>query len=220
MIKNPNLFIKHIAEWLAKYAKDNGRKTFVLHYCGRATEAVLIKVCVEATKEMGGLSMIVGFEPGAEIEKIYSARKVESDFINTALMTDEVDLGLLLLPVTRTEAMLRNHHKKFVLLGDVFPFLDVKQSDITGIAEKFWPDVKFNDEKIVGIQSPEGLLDLEDNYGIITSEEMPSKHSRWPYLMQYQKKDIAFAHQREKLTRHKAIIGKPFPSIRDQKHLC
>lgn len=207
MITNVDLAVKFIAKWLANYAKDNHRKGFVIVHCNDCRDTVLNYVCLEATKIHGGLKFSV-----VSMESSYPWMEAH----NKAEFHEYVVVG----PTDRSHGLLsRQYSKVGEGMCDIFPFYDLEYSDIYQIGSSVFPgrhdfeqDITDQDRMLEYCNHVEGL------YGIITNENPPHTHPRWPYFLSQQKEYIAKVWEREKRTRHKALDHKPFPTI--PAHIC
>lgn len=194
MIVNENLLIQFLSKWLADYAKQNGRTTFVIVDNSSRQSCLAKLICSEATKIIGGLKVRVCNTNHLEAHKI----------------AEEIN-GIVIGLVDRTYGL---YHRSFSKLdeglGDIFPLFDLEYSEIVQITEKVLLDQNFTDP--VEYRLIEFCNKANALYSIITEDQPPHKNKRWPYFLTEQKKWLAIVHQREKSTRHKAIT-KPYPKI-------
>ena len=203
MIVNKELVLEYLSKWLADYLKEFGRSTFVVNDSGSFSDALLIDICSRATRIHGGLNLIV--HPGVKQGEIG-----DYNYIKCYEIANDQN-GIVVSPIDQTFGLYyRSYRKIDSALCDIFPFFDVQHSELL----ELYSSKNDSDYKLI-----ETCNYAEKLYGIITSEDPPHKHPRWPYFVQEQKKWIATIHQREKKTRHKAI-HKPFPIISDKPQLC
>lgn len=238
MIVNQDLLIEHLAKWLVEYAKAAGRNVFVVGNRGCRADALLLNICSKATEMYGG---------GFTTHVLCRANKVEAHRIFKGKITRCTDTcflsnenfyvychdkaekeGLVIGPVDRTFGLYyRSYGKRSDGGADIFPLFDLEYSEILKATESLYPNIKefeWEDSRYLTYSEQSPIADIEYAneaealYGIITSEEAPNKHSRWPYFIGNQKAIIALVWQREKLTRHK-MINRPYPKLSDRPHL-
>jgi hypothetical protein len=227
MITNQDLLIEHLAKWLAEYAKAAGRSVFVVGFDGARSDALLLHICSKATENYGGLATHALSFPTStiEIKNVFNGNVTYSiDSIKNPgyyyLQCHEIahDHGIVVGPVDRTFGLYyRSYGKRAAGSADVFPLFDLEYSEIVEITDSLWPG-------LWPVESTDIVADIEfcneagAMFGIITCEESPHRHPRWPYFIHTQKAMIAKVHQREKLTRHKKM-NKPYPSLSDKPQL-
>ncbi len=209
MIVNEGLLIEHLAKWLADYAKQYGKAVFVTNNKGSRQDAIVTHLCIEATKIHSGLKKHNYLHPPTSNTEGFAECHYYASEHN----------GLIVGPIDRTYGLYyRDYSKIGSALADIFPLFDLEYSEIVQLYKFLWNDeYKYNDPP--GFQMIEFCNNAERTYGIITSENPPHTHSRWPYFTQEQKKWIAIVHQREKRTRHK-IITRPYYHISNELQLC
>lgn len=202
MITNVDLAVEFIAKWLADYAKNNNRKEFIIINSMDCKDSVLNYVCSETTKFHGGLTL-------------YAVEASGYSWIDAHIRAENYS-GIVVGSIDRSNGFLaRNYRKIQNGTADVFPFYDLEYSDICQIGSSVFPgryDITEEDRML------EYCNHIESLYGIITNENPPHTHPRWPYFLSQQKEYIAKVWEREKRTRHKALDHKPFPTI--PAHIC
>lgn len=205
MIVNDQLMIQYLANWLAMYAKNNGKSVFVVNKRSHnRSDDLVLHLCNEGTKVFGGLKT-----------EIYEGRNDSASFIECLQIANKSN-GIVVGSVSRTFGL---YHRSFDKLtdglADVYPLFDLEYSEIVELTKDNIEEYHdFEDYKMVEFCNSAELI-----YGIITDIVAPSRHARWPYFTQEQKKWIGIVHQREKKTRHKKIT-KPFTSVSDKPNLC
>ena len=209
---------KYLAQWLAQYAKTAGKPLFVIPYQGLRTEALVIHLCSLATEMVGGLSMDVLGNVRLD-PKIYAGTVTSGGFPTCELYLDcyrhaQEHSGIVVGNIDKTTGLYTRVYEKLgEANADIFPLFDVNYSEIVNITDSLWPNTNWENElSKESIYILEFCTQSENLYGIITSEEPPHKHPRWPYFIAEQKAGIAEIHQREKKTRHKAL-AKPYPKV-------
>lgn len=207
---------RYLAQWLAQYAKTAGRPLFVVPYEGSRCDALVIHLCSLATEMVGGLSMDVLANVKVH-PNIYSGTVTSGDFPTCELYLDcyryaQENSGLVIGNINKTTGLYTRQYQKLgEANADIFPLFDVNYSEIVNITNDLYQDINwYNELSKESIYMLEFCNQAESLYGIITSEEPPHKHPRWPYFIAEQKVGIAEVHQREKKTRHKALT-KPYP---------
>jgi len=200
MITNDQILIQHLATWLAEYAEQHGLKTFVV-VDNRSRQSALVRyICSEATKVIGGLKV----------------RVCDTNHIDAHTIAKE-NFGIVVGIIDRTSGLYyRGYEKLNEGLADVYPILDLEFSEVIQVTDRLFPDAGLDDNMSQAELAIWRYVEFCNNtntaYGIITDEQPPQKNKRWPYFLTEQKKWIGIVHQREKATRHKAII-KPYPEI-------
>ena len=117
--------------------------------------------------------------------------------------------------LSKIQLSLRQYDKG--LVGDLLPLADLYDSELKDFHNHLTKNTEnINDYADLGLKEFEWADREEDKYGIISSDEDPTKSRYWAGYSILQKQNIASAHQREKLTRHK-IIFRPICKIRDTK---
>lgn len=199
MITNEQMVVQFLADWLANYAEQNGKTTFVVVDNGLRQSALVKHICSEATKVVGGLKV----------------RVCKTNHIDAHTISQETN-GIVIGIVDRTNGLYYRKYKKLDEgLADVFPILDLEFSEVIQITDKLFPDEMLNTYtrlEIAHLKYVEFCNASNTLYGIITDDQPPQTNKRWPYFLTEQKKWIGVVHQREKATRHKAI-NKPYPEI-------
>lgn len=228
MITNQDLLIEHLSKWLAEYIKAAGRSVFVVGFDGTRADALLLHICAKATENYGGLAThALNFPTNTiEINKVFNGM-VTYSIDNTEnhnyhfLQCHEIaqENGIVIGPVDRTFGLYyRSYGKRAEGSADIFPLFDLDYSEIVQITDSLWPNL-WKPENLDMVYDIEFCNEAEDLYGIITCEDPPHRHPRWPYFIHTQKAMIAKVNQREKLTRHKQLI-RPYPTISDKPQLC
>ena len=232
MIINHDLVIEHLAKWLADYAKAAGRNVFVVGFRGTRPDALLLHICSKAIEMYGGgLSVeALDYSTDMNINDVFNGKSVrknifnydndESFYLQCHRMAEEN--GIVVGSVDRTFGLYyRSYGKRAEGSADIFPLFDLDYSDISLMAYKLW------DDKHIEWDAPNADLisvdiefanEAEALYGIITCENPPNQHPRWPYFIGTQKEIIAKVWQREKSTRHKKI-DRPYPILSDKPQL-
>jgi hypothetical protein len=234
MITDTTLVIDYLSKWLAKYIKNAGRDTFVVGYRGARSDAFTLHLCSKACELGGGLStMALCFDiDSSKLKPIYkgliSLVQPSPDYVNGdefnylqcnlwAADNGGKNNGIVVGTIDKTfGTYFRSYGKCEEATADIFPLFDLNYSDIIKITNELWPDIKWPDWE--GNEYAELAIlvefcnEAEDLYGIITNEDPPNKHPRWPFFVNDQKKILAQVHQREKKTRHK-ILNKPYPQL-------
>lgn len=199
MITNDQILVQHLATWLANYATQNGRSTFVVVDNGLRQSALVKYICSEATKIIGGLKL----------------RVCTTNHIDAHQISQETN-GIVVGIVDRTNGLLYRGFKKLDDgLADVFPIFDLEFSEVIQLTDKLFPDDTLNDYPRAwadSLRHIEFCNTANAMYGIITDDQPPQKNQRWPYFLTEHKHWIGVVHQREKSTRHKTIT-KPYPKV-------
>lgn len=197
MIVNEDLLIKYISNWLADYVKQYDCNSFVL--VKNEKNNLLEYICREATKIYGGLKII------KDCDNYISANNIATE-----------NKGIIIGSIDRTNGLYyRGYNKMGELLADIFPLFDIEYSEIVQVSKKLCLEYPtFTDSALL-----EFCNEAESLYNIITMDNPPHTHERWPYFTHDQKQWIGIVHQREKKTRHKKLT-RPFPIISDKPHIC
>jgi hypothetical protein len=216
---NHSFIIEHLAIWLATYIKNAGRNVFVVGFNGTRSDALLLQICSKATENYGGLSThaLAFGTKSIDITKVFNGKithcidKESIEYYYLGCHDIANNNGIVVGPVDKSFGKYsRNYGKRAEGSADVFPLFDMNYSDIINITDSLWPNLW---PECNTASDLEFCNNAESLYGIITCEESPHKHSRWPYFIQNQKSIIAKVHQREKLTRHKDLSNKPYPKL-------
>lgn len=216
-----DVLIEYISNWLANYLIDSGRKVFVVKYNETRSDALLLKICSEATTLKKGLSTICLYQDTKPQMYLGRAYKLDIphipnindiDYIIAQKWADDRD-GIVLSSIDKTFGKYyRSYSKTSYSLSDIFPLYDLYYSDIVQITDYLWPDMKFQDIEVDDYKMLEFCIKAENTFGIITSENSPHKHGMWHTFTSTQKRFIGESQQREKKTRHKEV-KKPYPKI-------
>lgn len=219
---NTNL-IQPLANWLADYATEAGKKLFIVVYDGTRASGLVLKICSEATAIKKGLSTICLYDHKESAPSFFLGRSYEVvnsipstvpnfDYITANKWADDRD-GIVVSSIEKTFGKYNRSYSKFTYsMCDVFPLYDLYYSDIVLITDALWPEYKWKDNGVDDQKMLEFCGRAENSFGIITSADPPHKHKMWPTFTSTQKKFIAETHQREKKTRHKDV-KKPYPNI-------
>jgi len=226
MIINQDLLIEHLSKWLAEYAKAAGRSVFVVGFDGTRSDALLLHICSQATENYGGLATHALSFPTStiKIRQVFNGMvtySIDSSPGYCYLQCHEIahDRGIVVGPVDRTFGLYyRSYGKRAAGSADIFPLFDLEYSEIVEITDSLWPGL-WPAESTDIISDIEFCNEAEAMFGIITCEEPPHRHARWPYFIHTQKAVIAKIHQREKQTRHKKL-DRPYPILSDKPQLC
>lgn len=229
MITNHELVIEYLAQWLADYAETSGKNTFIVGYRGCRADALLLEICSRARKLNSDISTFAhSCSLSVDVNDVFRGRSnrilydnMESFYLACHRICEDLN-GIIVGPIDRTFGLYyRNHRKRAEGTCDIFPLFDLEYQEIVEITNKLWPKIKDWEDNIYD-KSKAPLIEFcneaESKYGIITSEELPNKHPRWPYFIADQKAIIARVHQREKATRHKKI-DRPYPVLSDKPQL-
>ena len=211
MITNVELLIEYLAKWTAEYTKENGKQLLVLVHSDNRRDTFANYICSQATKFHGGLrfTAITNHDANESVLRYTEAYTTASQ--NNGIIVGSVDKSFGLYS--------RNYSKLEYGFMDIFPLFDLEYTDIVQATRELFPGRTDWDAE----EPPEvhRMLEfcnhMERIYSIVTDNESPHKHPRWPFLLKQQKDWIAKIHQREKWTRHKKMM-KPFPEI--PKHIC
>lgn len=219
-----DVLIEHIASWLSKYMIDSGKKTFIVKYNKTRADALLLKVCSEATSIKKGLSTICLYQDASPKTYLGRSYKIDAphipnisdiDYMIAQKWADDRD-GVLLSPINKTFGKYnRTYTKTSYSISDILPLYDLYYSEILQICNYLWPDLKFDDSGVDDYKMLEFCIKAEYTFGIITSDASPHKHNMWHTFTSTQKRFIGEAQQREKKTRHKEV-RKPYPKIPDK----
>jgi hypothetical protein len=228
MIINTELLIEYLAKWISDYTKSAERNVLVVGFNGTRSDALLLHICSKATEKYGGLlTHALNFPTSSmDIKTIFNGKVTYAmgDYTNLGyyyLQCSEIanNNGIVIGPIDRTFGLYYRSYGKLVEANaDIFPLFDLDYSDIIDMTNSLWPEKQWP-------QPPDNVSDIEfcneaeSLYGIITGEDSPNRHYRWPYFIHSQKAIIAKVHQREKLTRHKALT-RPYPVLSDKPQLC
>jgi len=194
MLLDVQSVIDYVAQWVVDYTKQAGKNLLV----SVGSNPVMEHLSIQCTTKMSGLRIQCGC----------------SDYIEANKYADES--GLVLGDVSKTTGLYyRSYSKLGAGLADLFPFLDLEESEILQISKFLNPNLQ--DTLPEEFMMLEFCNSIESMYNIITSPNPPHTNYRWPYFTAIQKKWMGDVHQREKKTRHKAIT-KPYPTI--PVHLC
>lgn len=211
-----NITVNHLANWLAQYLEGAGKKTFVVVNNGTRSDALVLKICSEATLIKKGTGTICIYKE--EVPKFFLGKTHKitcapyEEYMVAQNCANDMN-GVVVGSIDKTLGKYNRTYPKIVYsLGDIFPLYDLQYSEIVKITDSLWPDYKYTD-KIIDYNAIEFCLRAQDLFGIITSIEPPHKHKIWHTFTTNQKKFIAEAHQREKQTKHKEM-QKPYPKIK------
>jgi len=217
------LLIEHVASWLAKYMEESGRKVFIVNYNGARSDALVLKVCSEATSIKKGLSTICLYQDFFPKEFMGRSYKIDipvipnitgTEYMIANKWADDKD-GVVIGSVDKTFGKYKRTYTKIEYsLCDIFPLYDLYYSEIIHLTDFIWPDAKWRDAEVDDYKMLEFCVRAENSFGIITSTNPPHKHEMWHTFTGTQKKFVAECQQREKKTRHKEL-RKPYPKIPD-----
>jgi hypothetical protein len=229
MIVDEKLLVEYLAKWLADYAYRAGRATFVVANRGTREDWVVDQLCHEATKVIGGLK--------TNIRMVIDSERTDAEILMSCHEYADDHNGIVVGSIERTFGLYwRGYQKMGDALADIFPLYDISYSEIIQLYDSMDLDefdgiypipgaAGYGMYPIPGADSHKShkMVEFCNNaealYGIITREDPPHTHKRWPYFTQEQKKWIALTHQREKKTRHK-VLTKPYPVVSDKPQLC
>ena len=208
MIVDEQLLLDSLAFWLAEYAHKYGKKLFVTNNKGTRQDQLVSYLCKEATKFHSAKTYNYQHPPSSNTDGFAECHIYASQ-----------ENGIVVGSIDRTYGLYyREYNKIGAGIADVFPLFDIEYSEIVQLYEFLWKG-KFKYDDPPGYQMIEFCNYAEVTYGIITDEQPPHTHRRWPYFTQGQKEFIAIVHQREKKTRHK-ILNRPYYLISNKAHLC
>jgi hypothetical protein len=206
MIINVERLIEYLSKWIGDYAKDHGKELFILVNSDNRRDIFTNYICSQATKLHGGLKLnTITTNNPEEITLRY----------NEAYTLASKNNGIIVGSIDRTFGLyFRNYPKIEYSLMDICPLFDLEYTDIIQATNQIWPNrTDWNGEESTDVYMMLEFCNyMEKICKIITDENPPHKHSRWPFLLRQQKDWIAKTHQREKWTRHKEMT-KPFPKI-------
>lgn len=211
-----------LSVWLATYAKNSGKSTFVIGFRETHADALLIHLCSKITEELNtSLSVHVvtnHFSNNIFNGTVTTTNSANEEFYLKCHYIADNENGIIVGPIDKTFGLYYRSYGKFIEgAADIFPLFNLSYNTIVNISEQLYPDFHWQDsqykmyDNILQANDIDFSIEAEDLYGIITRAEMPNLHSRWPYFIASQKQILALVHQREKLTRHKKII-KPYPN--------
>lgn len=214
--------IKYLGQWVSDYVTKYNRKILVLTPRITNQDLFLVEICKKALERLSE-SKIHIITNDNRIKDIYPNFEIEPDsrddlYVSAAYYANKTD-GLVISSITKTfGSYYRNYSKIRLGCEDIFPLLDLNQSNIYEVVKTLDSIKEYCYVPEKDIEIIEWCNYIEEKYGVITDEKPPHKHQRWPYFTAEQKKWVAFIHQREKKTRHKIIKG-PFPTISDKSFL-
>lgn len=218
MILNHNLVLNKIINFLSDYIKSSNKKSFIIKYNDFINSALIVYLCVQARKKCGATIYVTGSFPVHDLSVIldsvhYIGHKEDSIFdladINNSLIVSSLD---------KTRGVITKKFHKYNDAADIYPILDLYYSEVIELIDRIFPENEFNkkypDHELIE------WVDREDlKTGIVSSNESPTNNKMWFKYTIPQKEMIAKLHQREKLTRHKRIAGRPFCEIRNMKEV-
>lgn len=235
-IKDHSLLKEYIGKWICNYTNHNNIECLIVNFIGTCNDAMLLSVCTEALKYCNKLTMEIvssSFpgegQPKDILSKIYSKKnnikyiEVPTNFSSLPflyLMSHSTSQKhcIVLGPIDKTYGQLyRGYDKLAEYTSDIFPLYDIKYSDIFEFVMKEYPEIDWKEQiNKKECRYLEWGLSVNEKYGIIESEDSPTKHYKWPYFTTEQKQYVALLHQREKNTRHKKL-NKPYLSFKGKQ---
>jgi hypothetical protein len=230
VITNKDLLIDYLAKWLADYAKASGKTTFIVGFRGTIPDAILLHICSKAAELYGDLSVeAVTCSINVNIADIFNGKTSCYQIDNQEgfyLYCHRIakDNGIIVGPIDRSFGLYyRSYGKRAEGTADIFPLFDLSYLEIKHLSGNIlidnWEDENYSMYRCLpSVHDIDFCNEAESLYGIITCEDLPNKHPRWPYFIGSQKEIIAKVWQREKLTRHKKI-DRPYPMFYDKPQL-
>jgi hypothetical protein len=228
-ISNATL-LKVIPQWIIQYAENNYKNYLIIPFTGTINDIALTKVALEAKTICGLLNVFClvnsqfqniyqeWFGNSNIKYKLFDNSDLSIFYLNAHYLANENN-GIVLGSIDKTRSQVRSYNKLSEYTADIFPFYDIKFSQILEIIKNF-PEHK---QELINIRKEsfqdeyellEWCLESDKLYGIITSDVMPNLHPRWPFFTNTQKTAIARFNRIEKTTRHKQI-NKPYYKIND-----
>jgi hypothetical protein len=211
VITNVELLVEYLAKWTAEYTKKNGKQLLVLVHSDNRRDTFTNYICSHATKFHSGLRFTA--------IKNHDANESVLKYIDAYTIASQKN-GIIIGSIDKGSGLYSRIYKKIEYgFMDICPLFDLEYTDIIQATLELFPSrTDWSDNESTEIHRMlEFCNHMEKLYGIITADELPHKHSRWPFLLKQQKDWVAKIHQREKWTRHKKMM-KPFPEI--PKHIC
>ena len=218
---------QYISDWIISYIQNYNKSLVIKYFDPKVSDALLLYICLEISRITQkklyittNLTQIPFITDNHNVVISYSQDYEHyNPYVHANIKAQLYD-GVVLSSIDKSTRLYTRSYSKLEKLSDIFPFFDLNYSNICQIFDSF----NFEDIQVL-MRMPEDevlLLEwcnyIEDQYGIITSDEAPNKHKRWPYFTTIQKSWIGRIHAREKKTRHKKITG-PYPIICDKPHL-
>lgn len=228
-ISNSTL-LKLIPQWLTKYAESNCKNHLIIPFTGTVNDIVLTKVALEAKLLCGLINVfclvdskfLILYKEWFETSNI-KYKEIETSnlsvfYLDAHYLANENN-GIVLGPIDKTRSQIRSYNKLAEYTADIFPFYDIKYSQILEIIKSFpeYNKILTNTRKESFQEEYEMLewcLGADNLYGVITSESTPNLNPRWPCFTNMQKTAIARINRIEKTTRHKQI-NKPYFKVND-----
>jgi hypothetical protein len=190
--------IKILSLWVSNYCKSNNISKIFYILDSSPSSIVLQLICSDL---LSGLSA----------EGIPFSLGEEQNALNLFILAKNNN-GVVASYLDYTYSKYcRVYNKAVVSLMDIFPIKGLLYSEVLQLA---------NISDGLDFVMQEWAINIEQRSNIITSNELPNKNVLWPTLTINQKKFIAELHAREKRTRHKEIVGKPFCDVSDLRILC
>lgn len=227
-IINKDKLSKFIASWIINYCSSNQISSVVVPLYPWSES--LLKggtlICSLLTQNKNSTSpKILCFAQNS----IYSQSLTQKQLaVNNIPDLDKKDLAIYMAKIAednkailigslnRTDAKLsRNYGKYDSALADIFPLLDLYHSEVSELLSYIDPNIPHINE----MTDLERADREEERSGLISSNNNPLENRAWVGYTLSQKETIAKLHQREKATRHKEIVGKPYPRVRLEKGL-
>ncbi len=130
--------------------------------------------------------------------------------------------GLVVGTVTATRGLLQRRHRKYGDgAADIFPLLDLHDSEIAQLAQHWMirPTASIF-PPATDSNNVEWAHRENDRHEIIISQEaQPQQHHLWYKYTAPQKQMIAELYSREKRTKHKSLLTRPYCKLRHIKGL-
>lgn len=237
MIKDIPSIIKYVSTWIGTYANSNGKNKLVVgissdissivtaYFCSkiglydnviRTTKPSVIGVHLATQSELPNSIKLL--DNICSIEIIPHTENSKGSIGIKLLEYTDLHNGLLVGTVNFSNGQLNRGYCKYGPngLGDIFPILDIYQSEVEQLAETWFGKGAFKSEIDKNLE----WAGLENDYtDIINSDIIPSSRADWYRYTLSQKQIISLLHAREKKTRHKSLISKPYCRLRNIKEL-
>jgi hypothetical protein len=221
----PNVIVlAQIAKWIVDYSKQNCKSNLIIPFTGTINDIVLIKICLESKNLCGLLNIHCLIEKTYKnvYDNLFGNLNIKHELFDNTTYNDLAMLylkshylanelnGIVLGNVDKTTGcQCRIYNKLAEYTADIFPIYDIKYSQLYSIAKENFANLENVKPLSCEYEMLEWCIDADKLYGIITSEDVPNKNTRWPFFMQNQKTVIARINRIEKSTRHKQI-NKPY----------
>ncbi|MFA5758997.1 MAG: hypothetical protein WC942_06550 [Clostridia bacterium] len=221
-------FVNCVSDWISNYLKTNHKTCAVINFNLNRNDMLLLHIGKQICKNGFNLEVITfDINISIQLQSVYNGKKTNIitednnisgySFIKSHLIANSCN-GIVLGAVDKTYGLhYRQYSKLEEYTADIFPLYNVEYSDIVNLTNSLYPQIQFDEKNEYDIL--EWCLLADKRYNIISGNEIPHKHNRWPYFTQTQKEWIAKVYNREKSTRHKKLDNKPSVTFEGLEHI-